>query len=152
MHVLRNLKLVVLAAGLTAAALSWAQPAGLDAAKHLFAQYLALEEAYDPRIVELYADEALITSRRTFPMGEPIDTVIPATSYKTTLRQLVAAAKARGERNTYSKVSYTPEGELVRINASRFSELRQRRSPISLLVGRSPSGNWLIYEELSESQ
>ena len=60
-------------------------------------------------------------------------------------------AKARGDRNTYSNVSYTREGQRFRIRASRFSELKNYTSPLSLLVGPSANGTWLIYEELSES-
>jgi hypothetical protein len=145
-------RLVAVLAGVSVCALTWAQDARTDSAEQLFAQYLALEQAYDPGIAALYADEASIKSRRTYPMGEPRDTIIAGADYKRLLRQLMPVAKARGDRNTYSKVDYTPEGERVRINASRFSELQQRTSPFSLLVGRSRSGNWLIYEEFSEAQ
>lgn len=133
--------------------LSWAQEdVQLEAAKQLFAQFVDLEKAYDTKIADLYADDALIKSRRAYPMGAPRDTIIPAPTYKASLRQLTATAKSHGERNTYSQVSYTREGESVRIDASRFSELKKRTSPISLLVGRNANGKWLIYEELSESQ
>jgi hypothetical protein len=84
--------------------------------------------------------------------GEPQDTSIAASSYKTLLCELMPVDKARGDRNTYSKVTYTLEGEFVRIEASRFSGLKQRTSPMRLLIGRSSSGRWLVYEELSESQ
>jgi hypothetical protein len=148
----RKSKLVAVVAGLAVCALTCPQDLGIDSAKQLFAEYLALEQAYDPGIADLYADEALIKNRRNYPMGEPRDTTIPAPSYKTLLRQFMPAAKVRGDRNAYSKVTYTLEGELVRITASRLSELGKRTSPISLLVGRSLSGKWLIYEEMSESQ
>jgi hypothetical protein len=149
---MRKSKLIAVIAGLAVCALSWAQDLTIDSAKQLFARYLALEQAYDPGVAELYADEALIKSRRSYPMGEPRLTTIPTPSYKTLLRDLMSAAKARGDRNAYSNVTYEVEGAFVRINASRSSELSKRTSPISLLVGRSPSGKWLIYEELSESQ
>jgi hypothetical protein len=144
--------LVAVFVGLAVCALAWAQDSSIDSAKQLFAQYLALEQAYDPAIADLYADEASIKSRRAYPMGEPKDTIIPGPSYKAQLRQFMPVAKARGDRNTYSKVDYTPEGGSVRISASRFSGLQQRTSPVSFLVARSPRGKWLIYEELSETQ
>jgi hypothetical protein len=144
--------LAAIAAGLAIAALAWAQDSGIDAAKQLFAQYVALERAYDPSVADLYADDALIKTRRKAPMGDPQDVIVPAPKYKTLLRELGPVAKVRGDRSTYSDVTYMPEGELVRINAARFSGSRKQASPISLLVGRSPGGQWLIYEELSESQ
>ena len=75
-----------------------------------------------------------------------------APRYKTLIREAMPIAKARGDRNTFSNVRYTTEGARVRIHASRFSELKNYTSPISLLVGPSPAGKWLIYEEISESR
>jgi hypothetical protein len=148
---LRN-SLAAIAAGLAIAALAWAEDSGIGAAKQVFAQYVALEQAYDPSIADLYADDALIKTRRKAPMGEAREVTIPAPKYKTQLRELAPVAKARGDRSTYSDVTYTPEGELVRINGWRFFGSKKAPNPISLLVGRSPGGKWLIYEEVSESQ
>ena len=145
-------QIVAVVVGLAVATLAWAQDSGIDAAKQLFEQYVALQRAYDPGVADLYAEAALIKITRRPPMGDPVDFIIPAPKYKTQLRELASVAKVRGDRNTYSNVTYTPEGELVRINASRFSGSRKQASPFRLLVGRSPAGQWLIYEELSESQ
>lgn len=144
--------LAAIAAGLAIGALARAQDSGIDAAKQLFAQYVALERAYDPSVADLYAEDALIKIRRKAPMGDPFDVIIPAAKYKTQLRELAPAAEVRGDRSSYSGVTYTPEGGFVRINGSRVSEPGKHASPISLLVGRSPDGRWLIYEERSESQ
>lgn len=145
-------KLVAVLASLAITMLAWAQDSNIDAAKQLFAQYAALENAFDPGVADLYADEAFIKKTRSMPMGEPQDVTVPALKYKTLLRQNIPMAKARGDRSTYSNVTYTPEGEFVRIDALRFSELKKLTTPISLVVGRSPGGKWLIYEELSESR
>jgi hypothetical protein len=149
--IVRKSKRVALLGCLAVAALAWAQDSGIDAAGQLFARYVALEQAYDPGLADLYADDALIKTRRKPPMGDARDEIIPAPEYKRLLRQLMPAAKARGDRSTYANVTYTPQGEFVRIEASRLSGPSQRASPISLLVGRSPSGKWLIYEESSEA-
>lgn len=133
-------------------ALVFAQGLTTEAAKTLFAQYVALEHAYDANIAELYADDALIKNKRIYPAGDVREITMPAVNYKTLLRQAMPIAKVRGDRSTYSQVTYTLEGERVRIQASRFSELKSHTSPISLLVGPSKSGKWLIYEELSESR
>jgi hypothetical protein len=151
-EIVQTSKLVALLAGLAVTALACAQDAGIDAAKQFFAQYVALEQAYDPGVADLYADEALIKTKRRPPMGDVQNVTIPAPQYKTFLRGRMPVARARGDRSTYSDVIYTPEGPFVRINAVRVSEPRKSQSPISLLVGQSPSGRWLIYEELSESQ
>jgi hypothetical protein len=61
-------------------------------------------------------------------------------------------AKEKGDRSTYSDVAYTQDRERVRITATRYSELKKYSSPISLLVGPSDDGKWLIFKELSESR
>ena len=137
--------------GMMFTALAWGQSA-TDAAKQLFDQYVALGHAYDPGVADLYADDALIRNKRTYPTGEVREMTVPAAKYKTLIRQVMPLARARGDRSTYSDVSYTPEGGRVRIKASRFSELKNYTSPLSVLVGPSPGGKWLIYEELSESR
>jgi hypothetical protein len=144
--------LAAIAAGLVIAAPAWAQDSGIGAAEQFFAKYVALEQAYDPTLADLYADGALIKSTRRPPMGDPVDIIVPAPKYKTQVRELAPVAKIRGNRNAYSDVTYTQEGALVRINALRSSGSRKRASPFSLLVGPSRGGQWLIYEELSESQ
>ena len=96
-------------------------------ARQLFEQYVALGHAYDARLADLYSDDAVIRNKRTYPTGEVRELTMPAARYKTLIREAMRVAKARGERNK----NYT--------------------SPISLLVGPS-AGNWLIYEEVSESR
>lgn len=147
-----KLKLVAVLAGLAFCLSVGAQDLGIDAAKRFFAQYVALENAHDPGVADLYADAAFIKTRRSMPMGDPQDVTFPAPKYKALLRQNMPMAQARGDRNTYSDVTYTPEGNFVRIDALRISEPKKNAAPISFLVGPSPGGKWLIYEELSESK
>ena len=133
------------------AALAWAE-GSTEAAKQFFEQYVALGHAYDAAVADLYADDALIKNRRVYPTGDVRELTMPAESYKTLIRQTMPLAKIRGDRSTYSDVNYTAEGQRVRIKASRFSELKKYKSPITFLVGPSPNGRWLIYEESSESR
>ena len=138
--------------GMILAALAATHASSEDAARQLFEQYVALGHAYDPAIADLYADDAFIKNKRTYPTGEVRELTMPAGKYKALIRQAMPLAKARGDRNTFSDVSYAPEGSRVRIRASRFSELKKYTSPITLLVGPSANGQWLIYEEVSESR
>ena len=123
-----------------------------DPARLLFEQYVALGHAYDASLADLYADDAFIKNKRTYPTGEVRELTMPAMKYKALIRQAMPLARARGDRSTFSDVRYAAEGSRVRIRASRFSELKQYASPVSLLVGPSSSGKWLIYEEVSESR
>jgi hypothetical protein len=141
----------VLAAGLAVAALVRADDAGIEAARQLFGRYVALAQAHDASVADLYADDAFIQTRRKPPMGDAREVTVPAPEYKKLLRQHMLETDAAGGGGTYSAVSYTPEGEVVRIHATWRAQRSERATSITLLVGRSPSGGWLIYEERSET-
>ncbi len=121
-------------------------------ARALFARYVQLEHAFDPAQADLYRDDAVIVNKRIYPNGKTIDTPIPALRYKHYVRTGMAEAKKKGDISTYSNESYAPEGNKVRIKVTRYSVLKKYSSPMSQLVGPDPQGNWVIYEETSESR
>ncbi|MEO6463591.1 MAG: hypothetical protein ABIP29_11000, partial [Candidatus Eisenbacteria bacterium] len=75
-----------------------------------------------------------------------------APQYKALLRTAMPLAKAKDDRNRYTRVTYAAEGPNVRIKARRYSTLKKYSSPLSLLVGPGETGPWLIREEISESR
>jgi len=121
-------------------------------AEQLWNRYVALEAAFDPGIADLYADDAVIRNRRTYPTGEVREAVVPAAQYKLLVRQATPLAKAKNDISRYSGCTYAAEGAEVRVACARFSTLKNYTSPISLLVGPGRDGAWLIFEELSESR
>jgi hypothetical protein len=121
-------------------------------ADQLWNRYVALEAAFDPTVADLYADDAVIRNRRTYPTGEVREATVPAAQYKLLVRTAIPLAKARNDISRYSGCTYAAEGARVRILCARFSVLKNYTSPISLLVGPGPAGSWLIFEELSESR
>ena len=140
---------------ITIAAAVAAQGLSADArakAEQVLERYRALERAFDPAIADLYADDALILTRRTYPNGEVRDLTIGATEYKALIRSTIPLAKARGDVSRYSGCTYAPAGVRVRIACARYSELKDYTSRISLVVGPGPGGAWLVFEELSESR
>ena len=121
-------------------------------AEQLWNRYVALEAAFDPAVADLYADDAAIRNRRTYPTGEVREAIVPAAQYKALVRQAIPLAKAQNDTSRYSACTYAAENDRVRIVCSRFSVLKNYTAPISLLVGPGPGGPWLIFEELSESR
>lgn len=121
-------------------------------AADLFSRYQTLGRAFDPAAADLYAGNAKITNKRTYPTGEVKEMSLPAKQYKALVRAAMPAAKARGDTSTYSDIVYTVEGNTVRIAATRFSELKKYSSRFILVVGPSADGSWQIFEEHSESR
>lgn len=145
--------LLTLLVGLSVAPLLNPQSAGpVDQAKDFFARFVELEQAYDITVADLYADDAVIRNKRTYPTGEVRELTLPPAQYKQLIRQAMPLAKSRGDRSTYSKCGYKAEGANVRITCSRYSELKKYTTPYTLLVGPTRTGKWQILEELSESR
>lgn len=129
-----------------------AEPAPVAEAQRLYERYVALSHAFDARVADLYADTAVIRNKRTYPTGQVRELSIPAPQYKELIRSVMPAAKARGDRSTYSGLKFAVEGKGVRITGTRYSELKGYSSPVSVLVEPSDSGKWQIVEELTESR
>jgi hypothetical protein len=132
-----------------------AEPATGEArqrAEALFARYVDLEHAFDPALVDLYADRAHIESRVIVHGRPPTVRNWSGVQYKDLLRRALQKAKEKKQDlNYYTAVDYLREGSRVRIKAMRYAELQQAVSPVELLVGPDASGSWRIFEELSES-
>jgi hypothetical protein len=120
-------------------------------ARVLLERYVALYRAFDPAVADLYSDQAKISNRRTYPNGEVRVLKLSGVEYKTLLRQVITLAKARGDTNQYLNARYSVETSGVRIHLTRYSQLKKYTSPMSLLVGPDPNGNWVVLEEQSES-
>lgn len=111
-----------------------------------------MEQEFDPASADLYADSAFIQNTRRYPHGLVQEMTIEADKYKKLIRLSMGVAKIRGDTNQYSNFTYAVEKGRVRIKATRYSNMKKYESPLELLVGPDKKGQWLIYEEISESQ
>ena len=143
-----------IAIALLAAAPVALQPAraSVEEATAFFRRFVEMEQAYDARVADLYADSAVIRNKRRYPTGEVRELTFPAPKYKALIGLAMPLAKSRGDRSTYSRCTYEPQDGRVRITCSRYSELKKFTSPYTLVVGPDHSGAWQIWEELSESR
>ena len=121
-------------------------------AKPFFNNWVALEWNFDLAVLDLYAPDALIQNTRRYPDGQTRVFRFSSQEWKALAVKAMPLAQARGDRNKYSQVTYTVEGERVRISTQRYSLLKQYSSPRSLLVGPDQTGEWRIFEDISESQ
>ncbi|MEP6925877.1 MAG: thermonuclease family protein [Pyrinomonadaceae bacterium] len=124
----------------------------LSSAQKFFEQCNERGKNFDISVVDCYSDKAIIQNTRRYPNGQTQTLKFPTAEFKKLIVEIMPVAKAKGDYNTYSNVTYTTEGKRIRINATRYSEMKKYYSPISVLVGQDPSGSWRIYEEISESQ
>ena len=123
----------------------------IERAKTVFKAYVAGYQSFDPNVVDLYADDALIQNKRTYPDGRVRELVLPAPQYKNLVRSAMPLVQSRGDRSQYNEPVFKEEKRGVRITISRYSELKKYTSPMSLLIGPTAGGQWLVLEELTES-
>jgi hypothetical protein len=142
---------VLLATILIAASPTWASPP-LDEARRFFARFVILETSFDSALVDLYSSDASIRVILRDPDTGVREIVIPGEKYQELLRAALPIAKQKGDTNEYSEVSYRMEGVRVRIDATRYSKLKQHSSPLSMLIGSDDGGRWWILEETSETR
>jgi hypothetical protein len=121
-------------------------------ARELLERYMAANEAFDASVADLYSDDAKIKATRIYPNGTTRALTMEASQWKAMIRELMPVAKARGDRDSFSKVTFTDEGGRVRIRATRHSGSKDYDSPWSMLVGPNADGNWVIFEEVIETQ
>ena len=126
---------------------------GLPESAHaIFDLQQRLFSAFDPAVASLYSDSAVIRNTRRYPDGQVRVLEMDGAKYKALLVASLPAAKLRGDTSRLSSVTYFPEQLGVRVNAIRFSDLKQYSSPVSLLIGPDQDGDWCILEEISESR
>lgn len=121
----------------------------IAAAQQLFSQWLALGDAYDPRIANLYSDAAYIVSLRIKPDGTQEQRSWTGKQFKQILRLGMEAAKQQNDRSDYSQTEYLIEGELVRIKSQRTQVGKSKSAPHHLVIAKSPDGYWRIYQEIA---
>jgi hypothetical protein len=125
--------------------------ADIAAAEAFFNRFAALGESYDPSVASLYADDAVIESVRRYPNGTERTIRLTGVEYKRLIRAAMPLARARGDRDTFSGVSFVPDGDRIRVRCIRYSELKQYASPFELVLMRG-GGRWRIVEEYSETR
>ena len=119
------------------------------AAEDLFDRLVYLEQRFDTDMKHLYADSAKIVVMEL--RGDlRYKTEMTGAELKDLIDSYLPTAALGGQWYTYANVSIAPEGdERMRILASRRSQKSGEEFPYQLLVGPSPGGSWLIYEETS---
>ncbi len=131
---------------LPSVALAQAGPREIEEARKMFRQFVLLENSYNPDVVNLYSDQAQIITTVIMPTTER-EFRTTGKAFKEALAPYLHTARNVGEWFAYTNVTAVPEGNGVRILASRTSQLTDETYPYQAYVARGPGGKWLIYEE-----
>lgn len=125
-------------------------PARLQSVREAFEQYVTLYQANDPRLADLYADNAVIRTSTSYPDGQVRDADVTGEKWKARIRMAALTASARQglEPSTFSRVREAAEGEFVMVRAERYGRRTCYRDELYYQVyGRRNDGAWLIVQE-----
>ena len=117
-------------------------------AQDLFNLYIRMEQSYNVELATLYADDAAV-SVIELRGNDRYKTTMTGAQFKPLVASYLPVAAQLGEYFTYTNVTLLPEGDKVRILASRASHLKGYSYPYMMLVGPNAAGTWMIWEELS---
>ncbi|RED53848.1 hypothetical protein [Aestuariispira insulae] len=121
-----------------------------DQAQRFFEKFMVLEECFDPALAALYADEARVILSTTSARGVESRQVFSGCQWKWRLSQRLEQAKALGDGNLYSDISYSLRGNRVHIRADRYSTLGGYTDHgYYMILQETTSGRFLIMEECS---
>ncbi|GAB5471640.1 MAG: hypothetical protein Kilf2KO_46700 [Rhodospirillales bacterium] len=129
-------------------ALAQDTPQDFDEARKMFRQFVLLEQSYNPDVIDFYADEADIYTTVILPNSER-EFRTSGKAFKEALAPYLHTARNLGEWFAYSNITVVPEGNGMRVLASRTSRLSDETYPYQAYLARGPGGRWLIYEERS---
>lgn len=145
---MRRLLAALLALLLPAAAAAQTIEERFAAAQGLFDRLIYLEQRFDKEMAQLYADEARIVIIEVRG-DQRHKTEMTGADLKVFIESYLPNSAAVGEWYVYSNTSITPEGDRMRILASRTSQKTGDVFPYQILVGPGRGGQYLIYEEQS---
>jgi hypothetical protein len=142
--------ILLLAMALLAPARAQERPdASLERARQVIESYVSLERGYDPRLADLYADEAVIKVNQAGPDGRSQWVTAQGWQYKKMIREVMPKSRAQGYRASYSGARYEMNGKNVRVSAVQYVEKTRASYPIQWVIGPGRTSQWLILEEVA---
>lgn len=138
---------------LTLPVVAFSSPGPEQEAREYFARYVALGNAYDPTVADLYSDEASIRAFRRYPHGLERAMELSGVQWKALVRKVMPLAKAQNDRSEYKEPQFEVTGGKVKISAKRYSVRKCYWDPgYYMVLQKQANGSLAIVEEYSETQ
>jgi len=112
-------------------------------------RFHSLGNTFDPKVVDLYADDAVFASARTLPDGTIRPLELRGPQVKQLMSQVLPLAKASGDTNRYSDVRFEKTKEGVRVRATRYSERKCTTDSTYSLTLRATGESFVVVREES---
>jgi len=124
-----------------------------DKPLEFFEEYVRLGESFDPQVVHLYSDQALIHAYRVYPHGLERNMQLSGIEWKQLVTRVMSLAKAKNDKSTFSNVAVTEISEGYKIKADRYSVRKcYTDTGYYMIIKASESGMLKIFEEYMETK
>lgn len=134
--------------------LSFAQPALAKKNKEasdFFNRYVTLSDNFDVSVASLYSDNAKIHAFRHTPDGLVRVLQMTGTQWKELVVKVMPVAKESGDISKYSNITFSTEGDTVKIKAERYSVLKCFTDKAYYMVVEKEGKEFKIIEEYIET-
>lgn len=143
--------IILLAAGV--AAHSAATDTVEQEAKDFLERFVALGDAHDPALADLYSDGAVIKAHRRYPHGLERTLELTGVQWKALVRTAMPWAKALNDRSELRDPQFEVDQGKVTIRADRYSVRKcYLDTGYYMILERQPDGALGIVEEYTETQ
>jgi ketosteroid isomerase-like protein len=122
----------------------------MAAARAAFVRFTALEAAYDPALVDTYADDGVVVERTIENGAERRVREVPLKRYKALLTQALSVSRKAREVSTHAdiKVDRIAPGWVI-IRSRRAYTHARAPAPYEVTLRREPDGAWRIVKEVA---
>lgn len=118
-----------------------------------FNRYQQLSNEFDTGVIALYADDAKISTERKYPSGKIRKTSVSGKQWTLMVGKMLSESKKRGDINSYSNTEITIDENTARIDANRYSQLKNYTdNEYYMVLKESSSGALIIVEEHFQTQ
>jgi len=115
-----------------------------------FARFVDLERAFDPAVIELYADDGLVIERIEHSGVERRAREIPMRRYKAALAHALARRAHAPETAAHADIRYERIAPgWVRVRSLRRSSASRAPADYELVLRKSNDGAWRIVKEIA---
>lgn len=119
-----------------------------SAARAAFDRFIALEQDYDPALLDLYAEDGVVIEVTADGAAERRRREIPLRRYRAALPLALRLSQKAGERSEHREISseWLAPGWVV-IRSLRVSSQSRAPAPYEMTLRLDAAGRWLVVKE-----
>jgi hypothetical protein len=118
-----------------------------------FNRYITLSDNFDAAVVNLYSDNAVITTDRQYPQGFQRSLELSGAAYKKLIIESMPLSKLRNDKSTFDNIEISEIPGGAKITARRYSTIKCYYDGLYFMeIKKNPNNQFEIVKEHSSTQ